>query len=246
MFSAYVINLDHATERWEGLQDEASAAGLRLTRVMAVYGDELPDPLPDFDARSYRLRHGKHPNPREVGCYLSHVRALEMFLKSGEKWGLVLEDDVRLPVGLSNLLERAVEEGGENTFDMLRLSGLHSGTPSTLIDLDSSHRIAVNLSRQTGAGAYMVNRKAAEGLVANLLPMRVPLDHAFDREWLMGFKACSLVPYPVEQNERYATSIVHSAKYGPSRYLTVFPYRAINETQRVVHRGLQCLRHRAA
>ena len=202
----------------------------------------LPKPYTDYSAESYRRFHGKRTNEREIGCYQSHLKAMDAFLQSGDLYGVILEDDAEFHPDTVSLIQGAID--ADHAWDMLRLSGLHSGTPLKVGQIQGQFELAVNLSRQTGAGAYVVNRKAALALCKGLRPMKLPYDHAFDREWLYDFKALSLVPYPVSQNERYATSIEHTKKYGPSRYLTVFPYRAVNESCRVVHRTVQYVSER--
>ena len=42
---------------------------------------------------------------------------------------------------------------------------------------------------------------AARALVAGLLPMRLPFDHAFDREWFFGLRAATVLPSPCSQIE---------------------------------------------
>ena len=241
---AFVINLDHATERWNTIKQEAEQIGFCVQRVTAVFGPDLPKPYTDYSPAAYRRFHGKRTNNREIGCYQSHLKAMEMFLESGDQYGVILEDDAEFHPDTVSLVQRAID--ASHPWDMLRLSGLHSGSPMSIGRIHGEFKLAVNLSRQTGAGAYVVNRKAALALCQGLRPMKLPYDHAFDREWLYGFKSLSLIPYPVTQNERYATSIEHAKKYGPSRYLTVFPYRMVNESCRVLHRSVQYISHRIA
>ena len=45
---------------------------------------------------------------------------------------------------------------------MVKLSAVHSGTPVPYLEVAPGHRLAVMLSRCTGASAYVVNRRAAE------------------------------------------------------------------------------------
>ncbi|WP_366525747.1 glycosyltransferase family 25 protein, partial [Planktotalea sp.] len=37
---------------------------------------------------------GRDVNGGEIGCYFSHIRALENFLETGAPYGFVLEDDM--------------------------------------------------------------------------------------------------------------------------------------------------------
>lgn len=233
----FVINLDHATDRWATIEPQVRQVGLDIQRVSAVLGKELAEPYPDYCEQAYQRLHGRQTNNREIGCYLSHLKAMEMFLDTGDAYGIILEDDVELHPELALLVELAIE--ADPTWGLLRLSGLHGGTPVTVRKINDDFHLAVNLTQQAGSGAYVVNRDAAEKLCSGLRPMEVPYDHAFDREWRYGFKAVTMLPLPVTQNELYDSSIILTKKFGPKRYLTVFPYRAANESRRILHRSMQ-------
>jgi glycosyl transferase family 25 len=82
----------------------------------------------------------------------------------------------------------------EERWDLLRLSGLHSGTPIKIFNLINKYDLTCNITRQTGAGAYLVNRKAAKCMVKYLLPMKLPYDHAFDTEWNFHIRTMFVTP----------------------------------------------------
>ena len=239
----FVINLDHAKDRWQNIERQFIEKDFLPQRVSAIFGDDIKEkPVEGYLEDSYRRRHGKRTNLREVGCYRSHIKVLRQFLASNEPHALVAEDDIQIKGDLKHVVNQAVMH--EQQWDLLRLSGLHKGTPIGIVDLNGSYQLSVNLSRQTGSGAYLINRMAASKIVDQLATMRLPYDHAFDREWCHGYRALSVTPYPITQNDRYPSQIYFEGKYGPMRYLTVFPYRAVNETLRVVHRLGQVARTR--
>src|SRR5450432_1480573 len=103
--NAYIINLASAPERWGFMQRTFSESSLNLVRVAAIDGSALSLPVPGYSERLYRFFHGRTTNPREVGCYLSHVRACEMFLESGEEHGLICEDDLTVTAGFDEVIE---------------------------------------------------------------------------------------------------------------------------------------------
>ena len=55
--------------------------------------------------------------------------------------------------------------------------------------------------KQTGTVAYLINRKAAGAYVANLLPMRLPIDHAFGQPWVFGIRMRGVRPFPVKTGD---------------------------------------------
>ena len=242
---AFLINLENAVARREHCVAEFEAAGLPYAIVNAVNGYELTLPHPDYDEQAYHRQHGGETSFGLVGGYLSHLQAMRHFLASDADYGLICEDDIALGDGFCDLLQRAISHA--DRWDLLRLSGRRHGTPVVVVSLDQTHSLAVNMTRQTGAGAYLVNRHAAERMTARMLPMTLPFDHAFDQEWRFGCRALSLIPFPVgQQEELFASQNEWSRKLkrGPSRYLTVFPHRAANEVSRVCVRSWQVVREK--
>jgi glycosyl transferase family 25 len=241
---AFVINLDSAGDRWATAERNFTATGLDFIRVPAIDGTRLELPVSGYSEPLFRRRHGRTTNLREVGCYLSHVRALEMFLESEAEYGLICEDDVTFHGDFSAVLESLCRSCTH--WDIARLSGLGKGSAIRAIPLRGPHYLCINLGRLKGAGAYVVSRRAAYALVRSLLPMKVPFDHAVDREWFCGLRAVSVQPFPISQTESgFRTSI----QRGPARRLggwrrmiSTYPYQAVNEMARWLFRLLEILR----
>lgn len=103
-----VINLDSATDRWAHMREQLQSAGLDYQRVPGVDGSLLQRPHRDFSEPAYRHLHGRRWAPKELGCYLNHIKALHFFLDSDAKYGLILEDDVWLDPEIKHVLEAAM------------------------------------------------------------------------------------------------------------------------------------------
>jgi glycosyl transferase family 25 len=103
----------------------------------------------------------------------------------------------------------------------------------------------VNLGRLKGSGAYLVDRRAAAALRNYLLPMRLPYDHALDREWCWGLRALSVLPFPATQNESPFLSSVQPGTYPRlsrfHRCLGTYPYQSCNEFSRWIYRGSETI-----
>lgn len=94
----YVVNLDRSTDRWERASRIFKNLNIDIERISAVDGRkmsqlELQALRPEFKDRHFWL---KEMTPGEIGCYLSHIKAWETFLKTNEKWALIMEDDMEL------------------------------------------------------------------------------------------------------------------------------------------------------
>ena len=106
------------------------------------------------------------------------------------------------------------------------------------------------MGRLKGAGAYLIDRRAAETLLARLLPMRLPYDHAIDREWFWGLRAAYVLPFPVSQIESDFDSPVQPGTWPKlsrtRRCFTTYPYQAFNEVSRWLFRASYSLRLKVA
>ena len=240
---AFVINLKGSDDRWAHMVREFDRTDLPMQRVAAVDGQALHLPLSSYAEHLYRWFHGRATNLREIGCYLSHLDAWTAFLAGPGSHALICEDDLKLSVALEPVLEAALRHTQD--WDILRLSGLRPKASLSLRALSTGHRLCVTFGRLKGTGAYVLSRRAAERLLAALLPMRLPFDHALDREWFFGLRAAVVLPFPVSQTETHFRSSIQS---GPARrlrlnrrLLTTYPYQALNELARYAARTLQYL-----
>ena len=149
-FQTWVINLDRAPDRLERISGQLQRLGLPYARLPAVDAQALtPGQRASLDEPGYRRRHGMTPLGGELGCYLSHVEAMRRFLASDAEFGLILEDDVLLHDSLPEVLRGLLRHAGR--WDMVKLSGVHSGTPVPYLEVAAGHRLAVMLSRCTGS-----------------------------------------------------------------------------------------------
>ena len=234
----WVINLDRAPERLERIKQQLQRLALPFTRLPAVDARALQvSQRVALDEPAYRRKHGMTPVLGELGCYLSHVNALQQFLASPARFALVLEDDVLLHDSLPAVLAGLMRQ--PERWDMVKLSAVHTGTPVPVLQVAPGHQLAVMLSRCTGSSAYLVNRRAAQAYAASLLPMSLPYDHVFDQGWRFGLKVRLVTPTPCGHDNQIASTIVAPAgatrKFHWTRRLPAFAYRLGNEVRRLRH-----------
>jgi glycosyl transferase family 25 len=191
----YVINLDRDVERMASIRANLDALGLPFERLPAIMGKDVPDweKLVDHSAYTWRNRLDK-PRAGEVGCYLSHLKALETFLRTDAPWCVVLEDDVEVLPACVDVL-RALSE--KDDWDLVKLFNFHSGMPVKKRELIGGHRLVAHLTRTTSSAAYVVNRRAAESLLKSMRPISEQVDHALDRPWETGLRTRGIRPMPV-------------------------------------------------
>ena len=237
-FVTYVINMDSASDRMAHMDAELKRVGIPYIRQPGVVGMELTYPNENFSDWSYKYLHGRRWAPRELGCYLSHIQCLRNFLQTDAPYALILEDDVKLDDNIKLILECAFQHASD--WSMLRLSSVNHGKWWPVRKM-GSHSLAVCLTREKGAGGYMVDRKAAACMVKKLLPMRLAWDIAFDLEWLLGLKTLGIYPLPVQQNTDFETQIQQDLASIKLKnkfiYLSVAPFRLFLEISRFAYRS---------
>lgn len=234
LFRAYIINLPDATERWEEARSNLESLKIPYVRVEGIQGDHLPKKPKQYNRILYNIAHGKQTNPRQIGCYLSHIKAMQTFLESGDEFGLILEDDITLPQNTTDLIKAAVPYAAH--WDMIRLSAHTPGHPLSFADLPDGHVLAYNLKVLKNTGAYLVNRHAAQCVCRKMLPMSLPYDVALDVEWRYGFRTAYISPLPVLINYDLPTQIPPACKIRIFRSTTFHLFHGVRHLQRRFHR----------
>lgn len=108
---AFVINLGARKDRWESVENQSLALGLTCVRVNAIDAKELPSGSDDY------------VTPGVAAIWISHQLAMLEFLKCGDEFGLILEDDFLINQGFQKHLKKLV---GFGEFDFLQLGYLNS------------------------------------------------------------------------------------------------------------------------
>lgn len=240
-----LINMDSATDRLAAMTEKLAPTGLVAERVAGIVGRDIRFPIPEFSELSYKLLHGRRTTPAEVGCYLSHVACAERLLESDADFALILEDDVSFAPDILDTIDLAACHAKD--WDVLRLTTVNRGRKFAFRGLGNGRSLAIALTREKGAGAYVINRAAAKWITGRLVPMRLAYDIAFDLEYLAGLKAAFVHPLPASQYSDHETQIQNNLRNYRLpwwRYITVLPYRAWLETSRFLLRGLRLLGNR--
>jgi glycosyl transferase family 25 len=229
----FVINLKDATERWHHMKEALDKVGLGYTRIDAVLGKNLEEPIVEFNERRYNILTGKHKSHGEIGCYLSHIKALTEFLISDSDYALILEDDVTLPEHLPELITEAINRNQH--WDLLRLSSSRDGEYIKIANMSFDSKLAYNTKVLKNTGAYVINLKAAQACVDEMFPMCLPYDVALDRDWDYGFKTACIIPFPVVC-EDFATQINKAKRIRRYRSTTFHLYHLLSRIQRIKYR----------
>jgi glycosyl transferase family 25 len=242
---AYLINLKRAEDRLSSAKETFNKVGIKFELEVAVDGKELSLPNPNYAELKYNLLHGKKTNLGELGCYFSHLNVLKKFLDTKEDFALVCEDDIEFEEDIVEIINSAITSGVD--FDLLRLSGgsdktKEKGMPIKLKKIYKEFYIALNFGFKSGTGCYLINRLAAKNILERMSIMRLPIDHAMDRDWVLNLRSLCIKPSPVHLKEELhlGNSYIQAKSEFKfpfyKRYWIMAPYRILNELTRLVYK----------
>ncbi|MGU3574711.1 glycosyltransferase family 25 protein [Brucellaceae bacterium C25G] len=214
----YVINLARSRERWETLQKRADQYNLHLRRVDAVDGRHLTDEqLSKFDEVLFRRFHGKTPLPGEIGCYFSHLRALQQIAEGNDECAVIIEDDVLFLPDFSAVIEELSDIKG---WDVIKLiNNRVKFFQSKYITIGGAD-IGRCMHGPLGcAGGYMVTRDGAKKLLDKISTMKLPYDVALERGWAGQYRVYIVKDAVVKlANELGSTILEGGASYKRVRF----------------------------
>ena len=188
----YVINLDRAVDRMEQIEKDFALFPIPFIRIPAIEGRKLTIPIEDYDAMTYSLNVGREAGPGEIGCYLSHLKAIRMFLESGKEFALICEDDASPTPECYEAIEQAVVHS--ETWDLLRLYVHRRRISFPYRRLTPAHNLCTTIAGMAPAISYIVNRRSAEILVQKLTPMTSQYDDAL-HQGRIGVREATVFPY---------------------------------------------------
>lgn len=95
-----LISLARCHERKQAMVTAFSNLGLDYTTIEAVDGQDQ-EAIMDYemDLEAYKYLYKKDARPGEVGCYMSHLSAMNYIASTESDYGIVMEDDVVLVAG---------------------------------------------------------------------------------------------------------------------------------------------------
>jgi glycosyl transferase family 25 len=172
----YVINLARRRDRLERMTEQLAALDIPFSRVDAIDAKAVADA--DIDGVFTAGKYG----PMSKGdkcCNLSHMRCWNMFVESGARHAVVLEDDVVIHTDATALLSDLswlpedvhlvkIESFGSDSQRILVGKPLRVATGTSIAPLHSKH---------TGSAAYIVSSWLATWLLSEVRVHSMTVDH---------------------------------------------------------------------
>lgn len=196
-FSTYVINLNSDNERLRVISENLNALNIEFKRVEAIdaRGEEYSS-FKQYDAIAAKKMMGRELILGEIGCFLSHIRALTEFTSSNANYGLILEDDAVLPTDFESDLTKTLQ-WIENSYSQ-NWSYLHFGYSKakfyTLIKDFGSKKLVAAHYAPMGAFAILWTKAGAKEFLANSARITAPFDNILQNRYTKLGGCLKLLP----------------------------------------------------
>ncbi|GAB3312950.1 hypothetical protein GCM10027428_12550 [Haliea atlantica] len=220
----YVITLDPDSSRVQELLGQLREQGLTGEIFRGVDGrGGMPALRPEerFCRWKALARHKRWLTSSEVGCYLSHLRAIRRAWEAGHDRVCILEDDVVLEPGFAQVL---TELGGDPELELVRFMALRLRPRTVVRPLADRYRLVRPKRGTVGTQGYQLNRAGMARLLAHGSCLYEPIDKVMDHFWLYGLKTFLVEPHLIW--ERPSPSFVQRP---------ATPSRDPSWLQRVIH-----------
>lgn len=201
-----LINLARATERRQKMGAQFKALGVPFEILEATDGKHLTDAdraLVDHDGRRRITPYPLSDN--EIGCCISHCRAMEIIRDSGERMGAIIEDDAALSPDFPRVLQAI--ENSPAPFDIIDLHRTFKKKEifvpcRPLLPGFTLGRIGYS---HINAQGYVISKEGARKFLSRMPPFNHMVDKEMHRTWANGINLFGLeTPVVVHADEGHS------------------------------------------
>jgi glycosyl transferase family 25 len=189
----FLINLARATERRTAMAAQFEALGIPYSLIIATDGRSLSNAERTLVDHEKRKRITPYPlTDNEVGCWLSHRRAMQQLIDSGRPMAVVIEDDAVMSNDFPQVIA-AIETCGV-PFDIIDLHRNFKRNEifmscHNLLPGQSLGRIGYTHMKTT---AYVVSQEGAQTFFAVTPRLVHAVDKEMHRYWANGLNIYGL------------------------------------------------------
>ena len=173
----YVINLGSSPKRLDEFNASFNRTNLNIERISAVDG-RLIDIEAFSDDNLCKKQMGRGLQPGEVGCYLSHKKAVEQFLSTDAPYAIIFEDDAIPNEGFEKNVTTIIEKflKHNNSAAVVNLGAMDFKYSSKVLEINGkfvrcTHRFPML------ATALLWTRNGAKTFLESALPITMPYDN---------------------------------------------------------------------
>ena len=186
--NCFLINLDRSAERLASVE-RCFSGRPPFRRVIGTDGKQLNDAVSiGYSLEMNRKEYGRLLTKGEIGCYHSHLNAVKCFLKTGDPFGVILEDDALVDDRFFDFLNAFSKVMSSLPTDLRVVNICNSAEASNCLETtvrfqDSRFKLFRTLKFPTVARGLVYSRLGASELLTHGSTISKPFDH-FLKDWL--------------------------------------------------------------
>jgi glycosyl transferase family 25 len=199
-----LINLDRSADRLIRSAQQLEEIGTKYRRVTAVDGLTLDrNSVALYSTNRTWWRTGRDLTNAEIGCFLSHLNCMQMFLDSGEELCLIVEDDIEFREDAGVTIDATARWlKGKNDVDLVHLSRpvkkLHRRLQTSFPALEKAGICRAPYLPVT-TGAILWTRHGAQTFLSDTVSIHAPFDEHLQSWSAKRGKGYAFINPPAQQ-----------------------------------------------
>jgi glycosyl transferase family 25 len=189
-----LINLARATDRRDIMRAQFDAQHLPFEVLEATDGRTITDIERNLVDHDQRKRITPYPlTDNEIGCWLSHRRAIASVAEGTEPMAVILEDDTAITPEFATTLAQIEQVGTPFDFIFLHRGFKRNEVFASCRPLGNSNSMGRVGPMSMGCHAYVVSREGAQKFMARPKRFAHAVDKEIHRYWASGLDIYGLL-----------------------------------------------------
>ncbi|MBQ0758070.1 MAG: glycosyltransferase family 25 protein [Zhongshania sp.] len=213
----WVISLNPTAENTQKLLADLNRQGIDAEVFPAIDGRAGMPPLEGGErilGNLAMVRHGKRLTASELGCYLSHLRAVKKAYNNDYQGVCLIEDDVVIEDQFGDVYRSVLDKD----LDMVRLMSLRIRKRRVIEPLVGGHHLVRQERGGLGTQVYVLNRVGMKKFIDYAEGIYEPVDKVFDHFFLFDLNVFAVEPH-VAYELVHETSVLKSSNTTADRPL---------------------------
>lgn len=193
-----VINLDRDADRLDYMAGELAKCGFTLERIPAFLGTAIPEDLKPYFLNQ-RGEIDSAMNKGEIGCYASHLYAMQQILaQENDEPVCIMEDDLSFADNFVHLPELVADLPSD--WEFLRVSNPAKSYYDVIRKWQGIGALVRYWRVPNTAGAYVMNKQGARKFLSYQILRKRPIDEDMRRPWEHQLETYGILPSPTTNN----------------------------------------------
>ena len=201
----YVVNLDCATARMQGMDKQLTKLGIPYQRIAAMKGIDLhTSEIEKVYSKKLNQQHFRYNlSLGEIGCYMSHRSIWQMMIEQNIEFAIILEDDLVINANFQKLFSQI---DSLKNYDLIKLADNRNFPAAEKKKMAGNFELVNFKTIPNCTTGYTISLSGAKKLLARKAFYRpVDIDLQFCKE--LNLSVYGLQPYPITENGDFDSDI---------------------------------------